>query len=628
MDPIVQSFISSLVSSFTDEVITFLEKKLKNWKDVYFNSNIADYLNSMNKKFSVTKTFLHRNGTEDFRKRYFNVLLKNNDVDDFAVTNIDDFFKDNNFVSIISSAGTGKTMFVKNIFLKTLEQKNKKIPIEINLREINPEESCFEKYINGKLKIDLEILNVFLEKGMFLLLFDGYDEISIKNKKNISSQIENFVDKFHKNYFLITSRPGAGLESIPRFRVFTIKELDISQIKDFIKIQIDDEEFKNKMISVVNDNSKNYTIIEYLKNPLLLSMFIFTFESYPEIPKSRSQFYWNVYDTLCNKHDSITKFGGYQHERKSNLKNEEITTILEWFAYKSFFENKYSFNEQYFNEKLAEIQKRLSLNADIDCLIYDLTVSFSIIIKDGLEYKFPHKTLQEYFVARLIKKLDEKSKEKIYSVIIPNKLIFFANTSFFDLCKEIDNVCFKKFFLKQTFINFLSKIDMENSDIDKCKAFLKMIPDFTQKYRIKDLNKDDIQQVGCSLPAREGGIVAIVSYSTNHQIFFSDSSKILSKTKLFNLAKEIGIELDVVDKNIVEKIKILTKNSGIEYLLHEKRVCYKENVINNSKIEELLDFTGLKVQILDFVEIVRKEIKKIEKELEEQEEVTCDLLDL
>ena len=39
MEPIVQSFISSLVSSFTDEVTTFLEKKLKNWKDVYFNSS-------------------------------------------------------------------------------------------------------------------------------------------------------------------------------------------------------------------------------------------------------------------------------------------------------------------------------------------------------------------------------------------------------------------------------------------------------------------------------------------------------------------------------------------------------------------------------------------------------------
>jgi len=607
-NPIIQSFIANLVSSFTSEVTAFLENKIKNWKDVYFNSNIADYLNSMNNKFSMTKTFLYRNNPEDFRKRYFNVLLRSKDVGNFLVTNIDEFFRNNNFISIISSAGSGKTMFVKNVFIKTLEQKNKKIPIEITLRDLKTEENCIEKNILDKLKIDKDVLNILLEKGKFLFLLDGYDEISIQNNEFISRQIVNFTDKFHKNYFLITSRPGAGLESIPRFKEFTIKELDISQIKEFITIQIDDKNFQNKLISIINNNLNNRTIIEYLKNPLLLSMFIFTFKSYPEIPKSRSQFYWNVYDTLCNKHDSITKFGGYQHERKSELKNEDITKILEWFAYKSFFENKFSFNEQYLVEKLTEIKNKLNFNTDIKCLIYDLTVSLSIIIKDGLEYKFPHKTLQEYFVVRLIKDLNEKSKEKIYSEIIPKRLVFYSNISFFDLCEEIDNICFKKFFVIKIFTDFLSKTDENDSDIEKCKSFLKYIKGFTQNYIIRDLKKNEIQQTGYSVPSIEGGIISIVTCFSLKQVFHS--TKAISKEQLFNLTKEIGIDINIIDENIIEKIMAVTKNSKIAKFSYEKRLCYDEKVINHPKLEGLLNFTGLKTQILNFIKIIKMKLKK------------------
>lgn len=634
MDEIIQSFISSVISSLTSEATTFLEKKLKNWKEVYFNSNIADYLSSMNEKFSVTKTFLHQNNPENFRKRYFNVLLKNKDVENLAVTNVDAFFKNNNFVSIISSAGTGKTMFVKNIFLKTLEQKNKKIPIEIVLREVNSEGDCIEKYISNKLKIkDKEILEMLLDKGKFLFLFDGYDEISFDNKKSISKQIENFVDKFHENFFLVTSRPGAGLECIPRFKEFTIKELDILQIKEFIKIQIDDKDFQNGIISIIDDNSKNHTILEYLRNPLLLSMFIFTFKSYPEIPKSRSQFYWNVYDTLCNKHDSTLKFGGYQHERKSKLKNEEITAVLEWFAYKSFFESQYSFNNQYFTEKLNEIQKKLKLNVDIDSLIYDLNVSVSIIIKDGLEYKFPHKTLQEYFVARLIEKLDEEKKEKIYSEIIPKKLMLVNNTSFLDLCKEIDKICFKKFFLRKNIISFLSEVDLGKSDIDKCKIFLRNIYSFSQSFRNKNLDKDAIQQVGHGyslgrlkdgIPVMEGIILSISSYISNRRFFFNNRT--ISKRKLLNLVKEIGIDLYGRNDEIYGEYIKLTDKNVLD--ITEFSLTYNEKVINSSKIEELLIFTDLISQILDFIKFLKDEVKKIEQEIKEQEDVTCNLLDL
>lgn len=72
-------------------------------------------------------------------------------------------------------------------------------------------------------------------------------------------------------------------------------------------------------------------------------------------------------------------------------------------------------------EKIISLKKKKGYEFDIEDLIYDLTVNIAIIIIDGLEYKFPHRSLQEYFIALLMSQRPSNKKIEGYKLKYFNK---------------------------------------------------------------------------------------------------------------------------------------------------------------------------------------------------------------
>jgi hypothetical protein len=468
----------SLISTFKNPIIELLTD-LKDEVKFYFDNGIIKYVENIREKFMMTKTFLYRHENVNFYDVFFPVTLNNKKKKQYKIEDIQNLFKDSSFITIIGNAGSGKSMLLRHVFLLAIKQVVK-IPIVIELRNLNEFEGSFFDYINKslsgkKIAPNEKILERILSNGDFIFLLDGYDEIYSDNKNKSTTELIDFIDTFSKNYFLITSRPGANVESLPRFESYFVNELSTMQIKQFINMQLqrcEDIKLAKKIIAVV-DRPENKDYNSYLSSPLLLSMFIMTFNSYPELPKTKSKFYWNVYDTLCTKHDSFTKHGGYQHERKTGLQNEELQNILKWFSYTSLFKGKYSFDNQYFSDLLGKIKVKLNLDCNLLELIEDLTVAISIIMIDGLEYKFPHKSLQEYFTALLIRDQTEEVKKDIYSKKLEQlyRHTFDGNENLWNLCQELDYNSFVKYFIIIHLEDFLSKID-KSSEEAICKSFI------------------------------------------------------------------------------------------------------------------------------------------------------------
>ena len=235
--------------------------------------------------------------------------------------------------------------------------------------------------------------------------------------------------------------------------------LSDDQVIDFIDKQVElredeeQQEFATRIKDVLQE-SKHKAYIRYMRRPLLLSMFILTYDEHPELPDRKSSFYYNVFDTLCSKHDARSKSGGFQHEKKTNLNQDAIREVLEAFCFISYLQSTYEFTSEYLHKILQKVLSITKKECNKDDFIYDLSVGISLLVQDGSCYVFPHRSLQEYFAASFIANSREEAKKDIYSKLSNAT----EAITFWELCEELDNSCFIQYFIIPNLERFIEKL--------------------------------------------------------------------------------------------------------------------------------------------------------------------------
>ena len=434
--------ILNLMSPLMDEFTTSSQE----W-NLLFDLGLREYLKLQVEKYYSTSTFFHIKEKVRFDDYYYPIKARNKDfISDFNDLNkVLESYKN---IIILGSGGSGKTTLLNYILLQSIREKIK-IPIVFELRNINinPNDEGFETLIFKNIILPGDGLNESiliraLKSGKFLFLFDGYDEIFLTKKNEITRQIELFIDCYSSNSFLITARPGSGIEGFPRFNEFTVCDLTDRDVSKFITKMVDSEERRKRILNTIQQ-PKNKVYIEYLRNPLLLSMFISSYENHPEIPSKKSSFYRNVFDTLYSRHDARTK-NSFTREKLTKLDREDFENILKIFSYISMVQGYSSFTDNYLTDTLKIVKEKSIHDFVIEYIIHDFSISMSILIKDGFHFSFPHRSLQEYFTALFVQGLPFEKKQSVYGVFSSKFEIFSEDNSlnFWQTCYEVDKNAF------------------------------------------------------------------------------------------------------------------------------------------------------------------------------------------
>jgi guanylate kinase len=540
------------------------------------NNKILEYLCEEYERNNRTKTILHRTEPipldsfyqplflrKDFNQ--WNGRLNGADTKRISTDSVRSVFEEckSNCLTIIGTAGSGKSTLVKYLFVNTIKERFK-IPIKIELRELNKYDGNLIEYVkNDIIKFsEIAVNDILVEKllksGEFVIFFDGYDEVATSRKEDVTRDICKITRKYNKNKYILTSRPFVNIEMLDKFHNYQVCDLSMEEIKSFVKRQFDksEQDLASKIIETIN-NEESATYKSFLSNPLLLSMFIITYQADSNIPQKRSDYYSQVFNTLYSAHDTTSKLG-YSRERRCSLNKEQIMEILKRFSFTSFFTHNFSFSSEYVEQQFLRIKKDLGLQFSNDELLYDLKVSIGILTQDGLDITFPHRSLQEYFAALFVTSLADSNKQKVYTRLYDALLKLFEDSSisddylnFYSLLCEMD----KNNFLKQLIIPLLNEIQnkipllKEDSEVINFFITLRSISYLIDKKMKSEFNKEHTKynkQFSLYMNEEES---KKVKKNTSEMAMFENARKRLASTDVIPFIKSYNY------KAIVSKIE-------------------------------------------------------------------------
>ncbi|HFL3543740.1 TPA: NACHT domain-containing NTPase [Clostridioides difficile] len=445
-DKMIEDLVKKFLSNKVEEALG----KQRSKKELKLIENkFNEYMERSYKNYIYMNTIVFRNQQKTIDDLYIPLTVsKHNifdasceeDVNDILINSYkDDFLPNYKKVLLIDQAGMGKSTIAKYLYLSSINE-SKGIPILIELRRLSQEKDIIDfimNEINGISEhFDKDGILKLIERGDFIFFLDGYDEINKEYKTQVTEKLQNFVDKAGNNTFLMTSREEDELLSFGNFQSFYIYPLKKEEAYNLIKKYSDDNEEISKVLIKKIEEDKNFEIMkEFLENPLMVSLLCESFKYKQCVPHKKDAFYRQIYDALFERHD-YSKRPSYSREKKSRLNLEEFHKILRTLGFITLSKGVSYTKEELMNIVNNSKRKNIGLEFNENDLVYDLIHNVPVFIKEGIEYRWSHKSFQEYFAASYICYDSNEKSTLLREISEVNKINKYYNV--LDFCYDID----------------------------------------------------------------------------------------------------------------------------------------------------------------------------------------------
>lgn len=551
-------------------------------------STYRDYLSKTREKYSRSKSFFIRNESIDLYSYYIptGIQCGRNIISTPTFSKIT---SNSNKIIITGTGGSGKSVLMRHLFLDCMSQKQY-VPVLIELRDLNTENYTIDEKIADTLdSYGFEASDEYIKKaksaGHFCFFLDGYDEINNSKRKKLVQQIVKLSTKYSLCPVLISSRPDEAFNGIDDFNIFKMLPLDMDSASSLVKKLPFDEDIKNKFSKALQDGlfEKHQS---FLSNPLLLSIMLLTYGENAEIPSKLSIFYNQAYEALFQRHDANK--GGYNRERSTNLDIQDFSRVFSLFSLQTYEKRIFKMPRTDCLSFIEKARESLNKNFQADDYLTDLLSAACLLIEDGLEISYSHRSFQEYFVALQI----STSAPEIQDLLIERYWKNMTSDNVMFLLAEINPDLVERALIVPHLAKLFNEIGVKN----------KVGVTHTAKYLKKAFNTFSIDLENIS--ALSGGTNANVSALVHLAIYICDGYKFPEEPYFINLHKSIvekhgtpGEKTSFPTKNLTYKsplmADIINSKSAFskEYLqaAYDSFTSIKNKQENRSKnIESLL----------------------------------------
>lgn len=419
-----QDLITNVATNIVEDSIRLAWNKISKFfldldakESIRYKTAYEKYLTNTRRKNSKIKTIIYRRVPKDIYSFYecIGVSYNGKSIDTRRISNL---FHLGNKVIVTGTGGVGKSMLFKHLFLNTIEETTC-IPVLLELRgfniidtkEVSLYESIYKALCDNGFELNKDHFEYSMKEGAYIIFLDGYDELNRDKTGKITSEIKSLTEKYGNNKFFLSSRPSDAFIGWHDFCEVQTQKLTKEQALSLIKKIEFDKAVKETFYKELNEHL--YARYEsFASNPLLLNIMLLTFQKHASIPERLNDFYEEAFVTLFNVHDATKD--SYVRDIRCGLGCEDFKYVFAYICFKSYFNDEYEFSEARLRNYLEQAKIKLGrINFCVEDFQDDLTLSVCMLVKEGLSYRFSHRSFQEYFAAWYTCKLVDETQSKL-----------------------------------------------------------------------------------------------------------------------------------------------------------------------------------------------------------------------
>lgn len=342
-------------------------------------------------------------------------------------------------VLIKGLAGMGKSTILRKL-LSNNAKSQERLPIFYELKNYKGgdiEDSLSLALRNAGISIAKDQIEQILLDSNVKLYLDAFDETSPAYREELVDEILRLING-RNCQVIVTTRPDTEIDSIADIETFNVDVLSQAQIIGIINKTAADAEKAKSLCDALERSPLHKDSESILKSPILVVLFCISYNLGEEIPSTLSQFYANIFDTIFFRHDNLK--GKVNRVRHWNDNRRIYKSLFEYLCFISQRSGVSSFSREKLVNFVADSIKYMNEDESLaDRVTKELTSITNLIIEDGFnEYRFIHKSIQEFFAAAFLCTLNREKKYGFYKRARVDAAFqsLFSNTLFF--LEEID----------------------------------------------------------------------------------------------------------------------------------------------------------------------------------------------